>query len=201
MTQLLIASSNRHKVEEFRALLADLPFDFVGLHDVGINDEVAETGDTFEANARIKAEAYCRQSGLLTLADDSGLVIDALGGAPGVYSARYGGVSGTAQLALVLDQLGDRPLAERTARFVCIIALTDPEGPTHIVEGRVEGVIAFEPRGTHGFGYDPIFLFPDHNLTMAELSPTEKNRISHRARAVEAIRPALQAYANRSHTA
>lgn len=195
MKQILIATSNQHKVGEYRALLRDLPFEYIGLDDVGITDEVAETGDTFEANARIKAEAYCELSGLLTLADDSGLVVDALDGAPGVYSARYGGVTGAAQLALVLQQLGDRPLSERTARFVCVIALAVPGGNTLTVEGTVEGAIAFEPRGTHGFGYDPIFLLPEQGQTMAELPAEEKNRISHRAQAVAAVRPLLLAHA------
>jgi XTP/dITP diphosphohydrolase len=197
MTQILIATSNPHKLQEYTALLADLPFRFVGLHDVGISDEVEETGDTFEANARIKADAYSQRSGLITLADDSGLVIDALGGAPGVYSARYGGVTGAAQLALVLQQLGDHPLSERTARFVCVIALAVPGEPIQTVHGTVEGLIEFEPRGTHGFGYDPIFLVPERNRTMAELTADEKNCISHRGRAVQAVRPLLLALANR----
>ena len=200
MIQILIATSNQHKLGEFRALLADLPFTFVGLRDVGIGDDVEETGTTFEANARIKADAYCQRSGLITLADDSGLVIDALGGAPGVYSARYGGVTGAAQLTLVLDQLGDRPLAERTARFVCVIALAVPGADTRTVEGVVEGLIGFEPRGTHGFGYDPIFVPSGYTETMAELPAEEKNRISHRARAVAAVRPLLHRLATSSET-
>lgn len=191
MKQLLIATGNGHKLDEFRMLLADLPLALVGLRDVGITDDVDETGDTFEANARLKAEAYCQQSGLPTLADDSGLVVDALGGAPGVYSARYGGVKGAAQLALVLDQLRDVPPAQRTARFVCVLALAMPNTATEFVQGTVEGVIGYEPRGTHGFGYDPIFVLPERNLTLAELLPDDKNGISHRGRAVAAMRPLL----------
>ena len=193
MKHLLIATGNRHKLDEFRMLLADLPIELVGLQDVGITDEVAETGTTFEANARLKADGYGRLSGLPTLADDSGLVVDALGGAPGVYSARYGGVQGAAQLALVLDQLRDVPLAARTARFECVLALALPAQPTQIVHGTVEGVIGWEARGHHGFGYDPLFVLPERNQTMAEISAGEKNVISHRGRAVAAMEPLLRA--------
>jgi len=193
MKQLLIATGNEHKLDEFRMLLADLPTELVGLRDVGITDEIAETGTTFEANARLKADGYCRLSGLPTLADDSGLVVDALGGAPGVYSARYGGVQGAAQLALVLDQLRDVPLAERTARFECVLALALPTQPTRVVRGTVEGVIGSQARGDHGFGYDPLFVLPERNLTMAEISAAEKNVISHRGRAIAAMEPLLRA--------
>ena len=121
MERLLIATTNRHKLEEYQALLSDLPFELVGLSDIGITDDVEETGTTFEANARLKAEAYGARSGLLTMADDSGLEIAALKGAPGVYSARYGGVKGAEQLALVLKQLEGLPFHERLARFVCVM--------------------------------------------------------------------------------
>ncbi len=191
MQQLLIATTNQHKLEEYRALLGDLPFELVSLRDVGITDDVEETGTTFEANARLKAEAYCERSGRITLADDSGLEIAALNGAPGIYSARYGGVKGAEQLALVLKQLDGRPFYERMARFVCVIAISVPAGPTHIVEAILPGVIEFEPKGAHGFGYDPIFYLLDYGLTMAELPPEEKNRISHRAQAALKARPIL----------
>jgi XTP/dITP diphosphohydrolase len=193
MKQLLIATGNRHKLDEFRMLLAGLPVELVGLHDVGVTDEIAETGTTFEANARLKADGYCRLSGFPTLADDSGLVVDALGGAPGVYSARYGGVQGAAQLALVLDQLHNVPRTERTARFECVLALALPAQPTQVVRGTVEGVIGWEARGDHGFGYDPLFVLPERNQTMAEISAAEKNTISHRGRAVAAMEPLLRA--------
>jgi XTP/dITP diphosphohydrolase len=193
MKQLLIATGNKHKLDEFRMLLADLPVELVGLQDVGITDEIEETGTTFEANARLKADGYCRLSGLPTLADDSGLVVDALDGAPGVYSARYGGVQGAAQLALVLDQLRDVPLAKRTARFECVLALALLGQPTQIVRGTVDGVIGSEARGEHGFGYDPLFVLPERNQTMAEISAAEKNRISHRGQAIAAMEPLLRA--------
>jgi len=191
MKQLLIATSNRHKFDEYVTLLGDLPFTLVSLNDVGITTEVEETGTTFEANARLKAEAYSQQSGLLTLADDSGLEIWALNGAPGVYSARYGGVTGADQLNLVLKQLEGRPFHERMARFMCVIAIASPTRPTELVEGTVPGAIEFEPKGQHGFGYDPIFYVLDRGVTMAELPPEEKNKISHRAQATQKARSIL----------
>lgn len=194
MQHLLIATGNQHKLEEYRALLSEMPFELRGLHDVGITEEVEETGATFKANAQLKAEAYCQQSGLLSLADDSGLEIAALNGAPGVHSARYGGVTGTEQLALVLKQLEGRPFHERMARFVCVIAITAPGQTTEFVEGTVPGVIEFAPKGTNGFGYDPIFYLLDRGVTMAELSSDEKNKISHRAVAMQKARGILQKY-------
>jgi XTP/dITP diphosphohydrolase len=192
MRKLLIATTNQHKLAEYRALLGDVPFELVGLGDIGITDDVEETGDTFKANAQIKAEAYSQHSGLLTLADDSGLEIAALNGAPGVYSARYGGVSGPEQLALVLKQLEGKPFHERMARFVCVIAIAEPGKPVQFVEGTVPGAIEFEPKGTHGFGYDPLFYLLDRGVTMAQLPPEEKNQISHRAQAVKKARTLLR---------
>lgn len=191
MQQVLIATGNEHKVDEFRALLADLPAQLVSLRDVGITTEVEETGTTFHENARLKAEGYAQQSGLLTLADDSGLEIAALNGAPGVHSARYGGVKGAAQLALVLQQLEGLEFHERMARFVCVIAIAAPGQPTAFAEGTLGGVIEFAPKGEHGFGYDPIFYLLDRGVTLAELPPAEKNRISHRAVATEKARAVL----------
>ncbi len=191
MKQLLIATFNRHKFDELAGLLGDLPFQLVSLNDLGITEAVDETGATFADNARLKAEFYSQHSGLLTLADDSGLEIAALGGAPGVHSARYGGVTGAAQIDLVLKQLEGQPFHERMARFVCVIAIAEPDGRLHLVEGTVPGVIDFKPKGTHGFGYDPIFYLLDRGVTMAELPPAEKNRISHRARAAHQARAIL----------
>lgn len=194
MRQLLIATSNRHKVDEYAALLNDLPFELVHLRDVGITQDVPETGATFRENARIKAEAYSQMSGLLTLADDSGLEIAALNGAPGVYSARYGGVTGAAQLALVLQQLANMPFHERMARFVCVVAIVEPGRAVEFAEATLPGVIDFEPKGTHGFGYDPIFYLLDRGMTLAELPAEEKNKISHRALAMQKARPILATY-------
>ena len=195
MQDLLIATGNQHKLGEYQALLSDLPFNVLSLRDVGITEEVEETGTTFRANAQLKAEAYCQQSGLLTLADDSGLEIAALNGAPGVYSARYGGVAGAEQLALVLKQLEGLPFHERMARFVCVIAVTAPGQPVEFVEGTVAGVIEFAPKGTNGFGYDPIFYLLERGVTMAELSAAEKNKISHRAIAMQKAKGVLHKYA------
>ncbi len=195
MHQLLIASTNQHKVGEYRELLADLPFELVGLRDVGITDDVAETGTTFTENALIKAEAYSQRSGMITLADDSGIEIAALKGAPGIHSARYGGVTGAAQLALVLKQLEGVPFYERMARFVCVIAIAAPGQPTQTVAATLPGVVEFAPKGEHGFGYDPIFYLLEQGMTMAELPAAEKNRISHRAQALQKVRPILLALA------
>ncbi len=190
--KLLVATTNRGKLLEFRALLADLPFELVDLMGAGVSDEIEETGTTFEENARLKAEGYAGLSGMLTLADDSGLEVAALGGEPGVYSARYGGeATAEGRYRLLLRKLEGVPFHERLARFVSVIAIADPIGRVETVEGTVGGVIEFEPRGTGGFGYDPVFLLIDRGVTMAELDPDEKNRISHRAEALRKARPIL----------
>jgi XTP/dITP diphosphohydrolase len=190
---LLIATSNPGKLHEYRELLDGLPLTLVDLRSVGIHDPVDETGTTFEENARLKAETYARLSGLPTLADDSGIEVTALKGAPGLHSARYGGegLSDIGRYQLLLKNLEATTSPDRSARFVCVIALAGPDFETVTVEGTVDGVIAHEPHGEFGFGYDPIFLLPDRNRTMAEIEPAEKNRISHRARAVQKIRSYL----------
>ena len=192
--RLLIATHNRGKLIEYREMFAALPFDLVTLDDVGIRDDVAETGATFAENARLKAIAYARQSGLLTLADDSGLQVDALGGEPGVHSKRYAGAnkSDADRIAFLLDKLRDVPAGKRTARFRCAIALATPDGKLWETDGACEGEIAFEPRGENGFGYDPIFQVAERGARMAELSTAEKNRVSHRARAAEKARRILE---------
>jgi XTP/dITP diphosphohydrolase len=192
--KLLVATNNKGKLEEYRELLAGLPIEFTSLEDEGISFEPAETGTTFEENAIIKAEAFARVSHLPTLADDSGLEIDALDGAPGIMSARYGGTGrheDDQRLHLVLLQLNAVPWLQRTARFRCVVALAVPDEATRTTEGSVEGFIAEAPAGEHGFGYDPIFFLPDYHCTMAQLDPATKNRISHRARALDAARPLL----------
>jgi XTP/dITP diphosphohydrolase len=193
--KILVATHNPGKLREFAELLAGFPVEWVSLDDVGIVDDIEETGVTFEENARLKASGYASQSGLLTFADDSGLEIDALNGEPGVYSARYGGPGKTDadRVELVLGKMKDVPEERRTARFRCVIAVASPEKVLFTVEGVVEGLITHAPRGTNGFGYDPIFLFPDMGKTTAELSSEVKNRISHRGRAVQATRPRMEA--------
>lgn len=191
MQELLIATRNPGKLREFAAIFAGLGLTLRTLDELGIPDEIAETGDTFAANARLKAEGYMALSGLPTLADDSGLEVAALNGAPGVYSARYGGVSGAAQLAYLLAQLKDVPWHQRLARFVCVIALARPGSPTELVEGTLPGVIELAPRGTGGFGYDPLFYLLDEDATLAEVPAERKNQISHRAAAAHAARSVL----------
>lgn len=191
---LLIATNNPGKVREFRDILAGLPIRLTSLAEQGIVVEVPEDGETFAENAAIKATQYARLSGLLTLVDDSGLVVDALGGAPGVRSARFAGekASDADRIALLLDRLRDVPSGHRQARFVCAIAVAEPTGEVWQVGGRVEGCITRAPRGSFGFGYDPVFYLPEIGRTMAEVEPAEKNRISHRARAGQAARSALR---------
>ena len=192
--QLLIATHNRGKLIEYQEIFAGLPFELVTLDDVGIKEDVEESGATFAENARLKALAYARQSKLLTLADDSGLQVDALGGEPGIYSRRYAGEHATdpERVNFLLYKLKDVPAEARAARFRCAIAIASPDGELWETDGTVEGEIAFVPRGNNGFGYDPVFYFPKLGVTMAELPSAEKNKISHRARAAERAREILQ---------
>lgn len=194
MAKLLVATNNPGKVREYEALLKGLPLTLTYPAQEGIDIEVEETGRTFAENARLKAVAYARASGLLTLADDSGLEVDALGGEPGTRSARYAGqgASDEDRYRLLLSKLEGVPWEQRMARFRCVIAVATPQGEVHTAEGTCEGVIAFEPKGEHGFGYDPVFYVPEHGQTMAELEPEVKNRISHRARAAEGMQRILQ---------
>ena len=193
--RLLVATNNLGKLEEYQHLLCDLPLEITSLRQEEIDYEPEETGVTFEENAVLKANAFAERSGLLTLADDSGLEIDRLGGAPGVHSARYGGTrrgEDVRRYELVLRQLEGVPQAERTGRFRCVVALATPEGHVATAEGAIEGLIAFEPQKKHGFGYDPIFFIPEFSCTITQLPPKTKNRISHRARAARAAVPIIR---------
>ncbi|MCS7251200.1 MAG: RdgB/HAM1 family non-canonical purine NTP pyrophosphatase [Anaerolineae bacterium] len=183
--QLLIATHNPGKRKELATLLSDLPLRLIDLLEIGILEVAEEPYGSLEDNARWKATFYAERSGLWTLADDSGLEIDALGGAPGVHSARFAGPNASDEMRIrkVLELMVGIPWPQRTARFRCVIALARPGEPPVLVEGCLEGYIAFEPRGVHGFGYDPIFYIPEFGKTMAELPLEEKNQISHRARA------------------
>lgn len=194
MTRLLVATNNEGKLREYRDLLAGLPVELVSLREAGIDLEVEETGQTFAENAVIKASCYARASGLCTLADDSGLEVDALRGEPGVMSARYAGPQATDadRVKLLLDRMKTVPDDQRSARFRCVIAVASPSGQVEISEGTIEGVITWEPRGQYGFGYDPVFYIPEMTRTMAELPPAVKNRISHRARAAAGARLIIQ---------
>jgi XTP/dITP diphosphohydrolase len=188
MEKLLIATNNAGKIREFQALLQSLHCLLVKPSDIGLKLEVAENGDTYEANARLKAEAFCRASGLLTLADDSGLEVDALCGEPGIRSSRYAGPGAQDhnKVDYLLSRLKDVPSERRTARFRCMIAIAVPDGRLLLCQDTCEGCITSEPRGQAGFGYDPVFLFPDLGLTMAELPEETKNQLSHRGRAARA---------------
>ncbi|HET7724179.1 MAG TPA: RdgB/HAM1 family non-canonical purine NTP pyrophosphatase [Propionibacteriaceae bacterium] len=193
--RLLIASGNAKKVVELRRLVeqAGLSLEVVGLHDVTPYDEPAETGDTFEANALIKARAGMAVTGLPTLADDSGIEVDVLNRMPGVRSARWAGPgsSDTDNLELLLRQISDVEPARRRGRFVCAMALVRPDGTEEVLRRTMEGVVVDSPRGANGFGYDPIFVTDGHDVTNAELSPDEKDAVSHRGQAVRAMLPVL----------
>ena len=190
---LLVATTNQGKVSELRELLPGIRL--LTPADAGVQLEVEETGRTFSENARLKACAYSEATGLRTIGEDSGIEIDALGGEPGVYSARYHGLpDGPVKNAHVLELLGEVPEAERGCRYVCAIALVSPGEREQIFEGECRGRIASEPAGEGGFGYDPIFFVPRLGRTMAELSAAEKNGISHRGRAVQELARYLAAH-------
>jgi XTP/dITP diphosphohydrolase len=202
-TRVLIASTNPGKLREFRALLNGLTpeLEVIGPAEVGLELDIAETGDTFEANARLKATTYARVSGLPALADDSGLEVDALAGFPGPASARWVPGSDADRVQALLDRLAGIPDARRRARFRAVAALARPGGRVVTAAGIVAGRIAHAPRGHGGFGYDPIFLVEDGGyhgeVTQAELPASEKNRLSHRARAIAALLPDLLELARR----
>ena len=194
--KLLLATNNPGKVREYKSLLRGIPYEIVTPAEQGITTEIEEAGVSFEENARLKATTLSRESGLLSLADDSGLEVDALGGEPGVLSARYAGegASDIDRINYLLPRLKDVPEEKRTARFRCVIAIAAPDGAVELCSGECRGVIATEPRGNNGFGYDPIFYVPELGKTMAELPPEEKNRISHRARAAAKARELLMKF-------
>lgn len=183
--KVVLASQNRHKLEEMQNILGALGMEVMLERDAGVDVEVEETGTTFAENSLLKAQAVFDATGLATVADDSGLVVDALDGAPGVYSARYGGLHTDAEhIALLLENMKDVPDEKRTAQFVCAVTCLLPDGRKIAVQGVCPGVILRAPRGEGGFGYDPVFYLPEFGKTFAELAGEEKNRISHRGRAL-----------------
>jgi XTP/dITP diphosphohydrolase len=192
--RVLIATHNQGKVTEFIELLGDLEVEWLTLQQAGISVEIPEDGTTLLENARLKAEGYARLAGLLTLADDTGLEIDALGGAPGIYPARYGGehLTMSQRYELVLRQMAGTPTEQRAARFRCVIAIANPGGALAHAEGVFEGLIAESPAGDGGFGYDPIFYVPEQGMTVAQLPTGLKHRISHRGQAIQKIAPVLR---------
>ena len=197
MNKLLIATNNKGKVKELQDLLKDTGIELVTPAQIKLDLDVLENGQTYAENATKKALAFAQASGLISLADDSGLEVDALGGAPGLYSARYGSPDGhvvklsdAERRAYLIQNLQSKP-RPWTARFHATVAIATPNNPVQIAEGSCEGEIIPEERGTGGFGYDPIFLLSELGKTMAELSMEEKNRLSHRARAVMKAKPIL----------
>lgn len=194
MQKLLLATKNPAKVREYFRLLEGIPYEIVTLADVSIDQVVDETEATLKENAALKAKAYASLSNLLTLADDSGLEVDALGGEPGALSARFAGEGASDKMRIdyLLAKLSGIPREQRTARFQCMIAIASLDGEVALCQGECQGIIAFEPKGDNGFGYDPIFYLTELGKTMAELSMDEKNAVSHRGLAVRKARRILE---------
>ena len=187
--RLLLATGNQGKIHEFKTLLQSLPFELVTPAELGITTKVDEVGESLEENARLKATVLAEQSQLLTLADDSGLEVDALGGEPGPLSARYAGegASDRDRVSYLLSRLRDVPWKKRSACFKCVIAVATPSGEVELCSGRCRGFITFEARGEQGFGYDPVFYLPEMGKTMAELPLEIKNQVSHRGKAARKV--------------
>ena len=186
--KVVLASKNKHKLVEISKITEKLGIDLVLQSELGIDIDVEENGTTFEENSFIKAEAVMKASGLPALADDSGIAVDALNGEPGIYSARYGfdeSLDDWGRLELLLKNTENVPDGQRQAKFVCVITLVTPKGQVVQARGEIHGELTREPRGENGFGYDPIFFYPPLGKTTAELSPEEKNQVSHRANALK----------------
>lgn len=193
MDKIIFATGNQNKLREIRMILEGTGLEIVSMKEAGITEDIEETGTTFEENALIKAKAVCDMTGLPALADDSGLVIDALNGEPGIHSARYMGhdTSYDIKNAGLIRSLEGVPDEKRSARFVCAIACALPDGRCFTEQAAMEGRIGYEIIGNNGFGYDPIFFLPEYGCTSAQLSPEEKNRISHRGKALRAMKARL----------
>ena len=189
MDKLIFATGNMNKLREIKQILAGLDYEILSMKEAGVDIDIVEDGKTFEENALIKARAVCKASGHLALADDSGLEVDALGKEPGIYSARYMGEDTSYDIKNqnIIDRLSGVPDEERTARFVCAMAAVFPDGTEKTFVRTMEGRIGYEIAGENGFGYDPIFFLPEYGKTSAEISPKEKNAISHRGKALRAL--------------
>ena len=194
MPKLLLATNNQAKVYEYRSLLRNPAYELVTLAEEGITTVVDEVGESLEENARLKATSLATESQLLALADDSGLEVDALGGEPGRLSARYAGegASDGDRVNYLLSRLKGVPWPERSARFRCVIAIATPDGELELCSGECRGIITFEPKGKHGFGYDPVFFLPQLDKTMAELPLEIKNQVSHRGQAARKVSQVLE---------
>ncbi|MCD6319988.1 MAG: XTP/dITP diphosphatase [Candidatus Desulfofervidaceae bacterium] len=201
--KLVLATKNKGKIVEIVEIIADLPqIEVLSIADFPELPPIEETGKNFKENAILKAKTVARFTGHWTLADDSGLTVAYLNGAPGIYSARYAGENATDEEnnAKLLAVLKDVPMEKRQAAFVCVMALCSPGGECYTCEGRCEGLIALAPKGSHGFGYDPLFYVPAYGKTMAELGPEVKNKISHRAAALKQLKPLLQKVLKQNRT-
>ena len=192
--KFVLATSNPGKIREMRAILARVGMEVVTPKELNIGLDVEETGTTFAENSMLKAKAYCEATGLPAIADDSGICVDALNGGPGVYSARYGGegLDDDGRTRLLMENMKGQ--TTRTAHYACAIACAFPNGDTLTAEGRCDGTIAYAPMGDGGFGYDPVFFLPEKAKTMAQLTPEEKDQISHRGRALEDFAAKLETY-------
>ena len=186
MDKIIFATSNEGKVKEIKEILKDFPIEVLSMKEMGVSTDVEENGSTFEENSLIKARALSKLTGLPALADDSGLEVDYLNGEPGIYSARYLGkdTDYSYKNNYIIDKLAEAKGEERSARFVCVISLVLPDGREFVERGVIEGLIGYEQKGENGFGYDPIFYLPEYGKTSAEISPDEKNKISHRGKAL-----------------
>ena len=194
MKRMIFATGNENKMKEIREILGALPLEILSMKEAGVSADIVEDGKTFEENALIKARAICKLAGEMVLADDSGLEIDYLNKEPGIYSARYMGEDTSYHIKnkSLIERLEGVPDEKRTARFVCAIAAVFPDGKELVVRGTVEGIIGYEEKGENGFGYDPIFYLPERGCTTAELSPEEKNSISHRGNALRLMKELLE---------
>ncbi len=193
--KIVVATGNEHKLTEIREILSKLPVEIVSMKQAGIHIDIEENGSTFLENALIKARAVAKECDAITMADDSGLVVDALNGEPGIYSARWMGEDTSYHIknAKLVELLDGVPMEKRTARFVCAMACVLPDGRELTSEGFFEGAIGYEEKGENGFGYDPVFYLPDRGCYSAELSPEEKNAISHRGQALRLMKDKLEA--------
>lgn len=194
MRRIIFATGNEHKMTEVRMILAGLPCEILSMKEAGIAVDIAENGKTFEENAQMKAKAIMDMTGDIVMADDSGLEVDYLDKAPGIYSARFLGADTSYHVKNqhIIEKLANAKGEERSARFVCAIACVFPDGHIETVRGTVEGRIGYEERGEHGFGYDPIFYVPKFHCTTAEMSPEQKNLISHRGKALRMMRERIK---------
>ncbi|MBO5459229.1 MAG: XTP/dITP diphosphatase [Lachnospira sp.] len=196
MKKIIFASNNEGKIKEVKQICSDMNVEIISMKEAGIELDIEENGTTFEENALIKAEAIMKVTGQITIADDSGLEVDYLGGEPGVYSARYMGHDTPYDIKnqAIIDRLKGVEEKDRTARFVCAMAAVFPDGRHFTTRGTMEGIIGYEIKGSNGFGYDPIVYLPQYQKTSAELSPEEKNKISHRGEALEKLKNQLTEY-------